>query len=221
MPLEGLLSSLRKRARGRFCLYGPPGTGKSEFVRWLAQQLNTPLLLKRASDLLSAWVGGNEKNIARAFEQARRDGAILLIDEVDTFLQPRENAVRGWEASMVNEMLTQMESFQGMLFATTNLMQGMDAAAMRRFDMKINLRPPRGDQLHALLTHVSAQLGIDVPPIDRCSRLSSLGITPGDVAAVTRRCEFSPVTTSEQLCQALEAEASFKPNRGTSSIGFL
>jgi SpoVK/Ycf46/Vps4 family AAA+-type ATPase len=122
---------------------------------------------------------------------------------------------------MVNEMLTQMESFQGMLFATTNLMQGMDAAAMRRFDMKINLRPPRGDQLHALLTHVSAQLGIDVLPIERCSRLSSLGITPGDVAAVTRRCEFSPVTTSEQLNQALEAEANFKPNRETTSIGFL
>ncbi len=98
---------------GRLCLYGPPGTGKTAYGHWLAQQMAVPLLIRRASDLMSPWVGENEKNIARAFRQAEQDGALLLIDEVDSFLADRRRAQRGWEVSLVNEMLTQMESFAG------------------------------------------------------------------------------------------------------------
>jgi transitional endoplasmic reticulum ATPase len=63
------------------CLSGPPGTGKSEFARHLARHLALPVLQKRASDLLSMFVGGSEKAIAEAFREARDRGALLLIDE--------------------------------------------------------------------------------------------------------------------------------------------
>ena len=115
-------AGLKNRPVGRLCLYGPPGTGKTAFGKWLAGQLQKPLLVKRASDLISMWVGGTEKNIARAFEEAGREGAILLIDEVDSFLQDRRGASRSWEVTAVNEMLTQMESFNGLFIASTNLM---------------------------------------------------------------------------------------------------
>ena len=46
-------------------------------------------MVRRASDLLSCWVGATEQNIARAFEEARKDDAVLLIDEADSFLQDR------------------------------------------------------------------------------------------------------------------------------------
>ena len=69
----------------RLCLYGPPGTGKTAYGRWLAQALDIPLLVKRASDLQSMWVGECEKNIARVFREAEQDGALLLIDEVEAF----------------------------------------------------------------------------------------------------------------------------------------
>ncbi len=221
VPLDGLVSRLTQHPRGRFCLYGPPGTGKSAFVRWVAQQLNKPLLLRRASDLLSQWVGGNEKNLAHAFEQAKRDDAVLLIDEVDTFLQPRENAVRGWEVSMVNEMLTQMESFHGLMFATTNLMQGMDAAAMRRFDVKVHLRAPTAEQLHSLLAKVARELGLDAPSLQACQPLVNLGITPGDVAAVVRRQVFVPVATVMDLLEAVLNEGRFKPDCAQRAMGFV
>ena len=106
--LASVAAGLIATRAGRLCLYGPPGTGKTAYGRWLAEQLGIPLLIKRASDLMSMWVGENEKNIARAFRQADQDGALLLIDEVDSFLQDRRGAQRGWEVSMVNEMLTQM-----------------------------------------------------------------------------------------------------------------
>lgn len=221
VPLEPLLAALQKAPTGRFCLFGPPGTGKTAFVRWVAQQLGRPLMVRRASDLMSKWVGGNEKNIASAFTHASLDGAVLLIDEVDTFLQPRQNAVRGWESSMVNEMLTQMETFNGVFFATTNLMQRMDTAAMRRFDVKVHFRAPTAVQLQALLAHVTQSMQLEPPSLAACQRLAKLGITPGDLVTVVRRARYVQPGTTAELLAAVEAEGQFKPESGNNAIGFL
>ena len=72
--------------KGTNCCYGPPGTGKTAWAAWLAEELDMPLLLKQGSDLLNRYVGGTEQNIAQAFEQAKADNALLVLDEVDTFL---------------------------------------------------------------------------------------------------------------------------------------
>ncbi len=90
------------------CLYGEPGTGKSLYAKYLADQLGIEVLLKRASDLISPYVGQTEQNIAEAFAEAKAKKAMLIFDEADTFLQDRNNAVRSWEIAQVNEMLTQM-----------------------------------------------------------------------------------------------------------------
>ena len=92
------------------CLQGPPGTGKSACVRYLADRLGLEVLQKRTSDLLSPWVGGTEQNIAAAFREARDDEAFLVFDEADSLLADRRYAVRNWEVSQTNEMLTWMES---------------------------------------------------------------------------------------------------------------
>ena len=63
--LEVVSAGLAQSKSGRLCLYGPPGTGKTAYGRWLAVQLDVPLIVKRASDLMSMWVGENEKNIAQ------------------------------------------------------------------------------------------------------------------------------------------------------------
>ena len=76
--LQRLQDGLGRLGEGRLCLYGPPGTGKTAFGRHLAQALDRPLLVKRASDILSPYVGLAERNIAQMFSQARADGAVLL-----------------------------------------------------------------------------------------------------------------------------------------------
>ena len=90
--VESIATGLKKTKTGRLCLYGPPGTGKTAYGRWLAEQVDLPLLVKRGSDLISMWVGGTEKNIAKCFRQAETEGAILLIDEIEGFLQDRREA---------------------------------------------------------------------------------------------------------------------------------
>ena len=96
-----------------------------------------PLLLCKGSDLLDPYVGGTEQKIAEAFELAKRDNCLLVLDEVDTFLFSRDGAERSWERSQVNEMLTQIERFEGLMVVSTNLMNVLDPATLRRFDYEI------------------------------------------------------------------------------------
>jgi len=100
-------------------LHGPPGTGKSELARHIARGLDREAMVRRASDVVSKWLGETEHNIATAFTEAERDDAVLILDEVDTFLFGREMAQRSWEVSFTNELLTQMERFRGILICTT------------------------------------------------------------------------------------------------------
>src|SRR5690606_29155470 len=85
VPLDGLLGGLRQHPEARLCFYGPPGTGKTAFGHWLAHELEKPLMVRRVSDLVSPYVGVTEKNLARTFEKAGEEGAVLLLDEVDSF----------------------------------------------------------------------------------------------------------------------------------------
>jgi len=206
---------------GRLCLYGPPGTGKTAYGRWLAEQLGVPLLVKRASDLMSPYVGENEENIAQAFREAQAEGAVLLMDEVDSFLQDRRGAQRGWEVRLVNEMLTQMESFPGVFVASTNLMDGLDQAALRRFDLKVKFDFLRRDQAWELLGRHCAGLGLSVPTADVQDRLARLDrLTPGDFAAVLRQHRFRPFDSASTLVCALEGECAVKEG-ATRCIGFV
>ncbi len=219
--LNRVAAGIVKARSGRLCLYGPPGTGKTAYGRWLAQKLDVPLLVKRASDLMSPYVGENEQNIARAFRQAFQDGALLLIDEVDSFLQDRRGAQRGWEVSLVNEMLTQMESFPGVFIASTNLMTGLDQAALRRFDLKVKFDYLRSEQAWELLRRHCAIMKFAAPQPDLLPRIMRLGqLTPGDFAAVLRQHRFQPIESPAMLVSALEAECAVKEGV-KAPIGFM
>lgn len=206
---------------GRLCLYGPPGTGKTAYGRWLADRLEMPLQLYTASDLISKWVGESEKNIAAAFRRAESENGLLLIDEVDSFLQDRASARQSWEITMVNEMLTRLESFSGVFIASTNLMGGLDPAALRRFDLKVCFNFLRPEQGALLLDRYIVNLGIASATADDLGRLKALrNVTPGDFAAVMRQHRFRPIVSAAAFVQALGQECTLK-SPAAAPIGFL
>ena len=125
------------RPRMNVLLFGPPGTGKTEFVKYLGETLDRKVLVIKGSDLLSKWVGESEQNIASAFRQAEAEHAILFFDEVDGLVQSRDNAHASWEVTQVNELLQQMENFDGVMVAATNFCKNLDPAIMRRFTFKL------------------------------------------------------------------------------------
>jgi AAA+ superfamily predicted ATPase len=182
--------------------------------------LDRPLLVKRASDLQSKWVGGTEKNIAAMFQEAKQENAVLLLDEADSFLRERKGAERNWEISQVNEMLTQMETFDGVFIASTNLMDSLDSASLRRFDLKIEFRHLKPDGAWSLFQDTATSLGFELEHSDRLKLVRIRHLTPGDFANVMRQSRLRPITSAAQLLDQLKAEVALKPESRTKSLGF-
>jgi len=212
MNLEELAHGIKSAGAARLCLYGPPGTGKTAYGHYLAKVLDCPLVVKRASDLLSMWVGGTEANIAAAFDEAKKAKAILLIDEADSFLRDRKSAKASWQVTQVNELLTQMENFEGVFVATTNLVESLDAASLRRFDMKAKFDFLDESQARTLFSRymetANLPAAVDNALLERVGRLTNL--TPGDFASVARQMRFVPDKSPEAFLSALVRECEVK-----------
>jgi SpoVK/Ycf46/Vps4 family AAA+-type ATPase len=156
------------------------------------------------------------------FREAQEDKAVLLLDEADTFLQDRRSARHSWEISEVNEMLTQIEAFEGLLIATTNLMDNLDPAVMRRFDLKIHFNYLTALQAAQLLNDTASRLGLPTDPETmRPVRLADCRYTPGDFAVVARQAKFWKMGSLKELVVALEQEATHRGRSFSRPPGFL
>ena len=209
---SAIVQALDRRGRGSLCFYGPPGTGKTAFAEVLAEALDRELVARQASDLISKYVGETEQNLARLFRDADPQRTLLLLDEVDSFLMDRRQAEHSWERTQVNELLQQMERYPGIFIAATNLMGGLDQAALRRFDFKLHFRALNPDQRRGLFAREA--LGDEQAPVPTAWEryLASLpGLTPGDFATVCRQRELlGQETPPEQFLRRLAAECRMK-----------
>lgn len=189
-----IIKALKHKPVGSLCFYGLPGTGKTALAEHIALQLDMPLLIKPASELLNMYLGETEKNIAKMFDEARSEGAILLLDEADSFLRDRSQANRSWEVTQVNELLQRMERFPGIFICTTNLFSAVDAAALRRFTFKLEFMALKPLQRLQMLAN---EAKLDLSAMSEADR-SSLEIdlqliqylTPGDFAVVKRQADL-------------------------------
>src|SRR3989338_6171423 len=156
----GITNSLQssgtdKRRKSRLSVtmlfHGSPGTGKTLAANAIAYTLKKSLITIDCSKILDKWVGESEQNTRKIFDNYRKisdeikNPPVLLLNEADQFLHRRINAVRAVD-NMYNQMqnifLEQIERFQGILIATTNLVENMDSAFSRRFHHKIEFRRP-------------------------------------------------------------------------------
>ena len=218
--LNELIQGIKESKSARICLYGVPGTGKSAYTKFIAKSLKKPIIIKKGSDLLSMFVGGTEKNIALAFKEAKEKHAVLVFDEVDSFLQDRSMAARSWEVTQVNEMLVQMESFDGIFIATTNLINNLDKACLRRFDLKLEFGYLLPEQARNLFKKECALLKVKFDE-NASKKVSSLGLlAPGDFASVRRQAKFRPIKNGEDFCHRLELEVALKNEEKSVKIGF-
>lgn len=210
---ERLVAALTHRPQATLLFYGPPGTGKTELAHWIARALDRPIIQKRASDLLSKWVGESEKAIAAMFREAKARGAVLLLDEADSFLADRRGAHAHWEVTQTNELLTQMEAFDGLFICTTNLVEQLDGASVRRFAFKVRFDYLTAAQRQALFYQEAVRLGVPAEEAEGWAAATREldRLTPGDFAAAVKRLRLLDGTPSgEALLRALREEVAAK-----------
>lgn len=219
-----MIDGLKVYPKATFCFHGAPGTGKTALAKHMAEQLGMKLTVKRASDLASKFIGESEKKIAKMFREAADGNSILLLDEADSFLTDRRGVSHSWEISVVNEMLTWMEDFDGIFICTTNLLEKLDQAALRRFAFKVKFDYLKPEQKRNLFKQELMRLNpqcnnVDEAMLRRVETLQSLA--PGDFAVVSRqRAVIVEAPTASDMFVALQAESLAK-GAVSEKIGFL
>lgn len=224
--LKALDQRLRHEKQGKpapvnILLYGPSGTGKSELAKAIAIHLDREAVFTRGSDLYSCMFGSTEANIKEAFRCCSNSERVLIIDEADQLLMGRDLS-GDFTRSFVNEILQQLESFRGVCILTTNRLEDLDGAVLRRCPFKVGFDylTPEGNIIfyRRLLTHLcpdpaDADIERELKLIPR--------LTPGDFRVVRDRFSIkSPVErTHRMMCEALRDEARIKPS-ASKPIGF-
>ena len=172
---ENYKSILERMEKSNFrsaftCLfYGSPGTGKTETVNQLARLTGRDIMLVDVPNLKDKWVGESEKNVKAVFDKYRdlvkrsKVAPILLFNEADSIFGKRLTQVQHSVDQMLNTMqniiLQEMETLEGILIATTNLTENLDAAFERRFLYKIKFERPgveaRGHIWHTMIPELT------------------------------------------------------------------
>ncbi len=207
-----------------FLLYGAPGTGKTEFAKYLARSIGRKLIIKSVSDIQDKYVGETEKNLRRAFDEAEKEGTVLFFDEADSFLGSRDGAHNSWEVSQVNEMLSLMESFKGILICASNFEGNLDSASRRRFHFKLefNYLDNKGKQIFWDIFFGNCQKSDMLDPLilKRLHQLQNLA--PGDFKACYMRVAYlNAETRTPSIClAALEDEIRSKDGKQFKHMGF-
>ena len=216
---------------GFTCLfYGAPGVGKTETVLQLARKTGRNIIQVNVEQIKSMWVGESEKNIKALFDNYRNQvesqslAPILLFNEADTVIGMRhkgaERAIDKMENSLQNIILQEMEKIDGILIATTNLVQNFDKAFERRFLYKVKFNAP------SIQTRRHIWLSI-MPEISEESAswlASHYNLSGGQIENVARRYAINtilygqPAEELPTLCKCSENES--KETYGTSQIGF-
>lgn len=177
------------RGRGyRLLLSGLPGTGKSMCAEALANTLDRPLVKLDLSSVLSKWLGETEKLLGQVFDVAEASRSVLVLDEAEALLRQRDSGKGGGGMGALSTgvayLLTRLDSYTGVLVATTNRTKDLDEAFFRRFDDFVVLPIPDGE---ARLTLWKLALGEQADQVDLDLISSRFAISGGLIKSAAIR----------------------------------
>ena len=198
---------------------GMPGTGKTEFARYLANSLGLKSITISVSDILNKYIGESEKNIKSIFKKAKKKNLVLIFDELDSFLYNRNYVNSSYEVSQVNEFLSQLDNYKGIIIGTTNYSNKFDKAALRRFTWKVNFKAiSKENRIKAIKDFL--------PNIDFNSytqEIESLDkLTAGDLFVVSEKYKYMDKIDGKTIIDAIKLEIKYKQEEyeRINSIGF-
>ena len=228
------LKDRRKGIDARIIFYGAAGTGKTMTAMSLAKTLKKPILSFDCSRILSMYVGESEKNVRKIFDdfyelsKKAKVGPILLLNEADQFLGSRSEGAGNSTDKMHNQMqnifLEQIERFEGILIATTNLLGNIDKAFSRRFNYKIEFKRP-GKKQRIRLWQFMLPEGADYEEGFDIHQLARYDLTGGQINLIIKNTAYVVALRDESIFLVADFEESISKELGSSfdeakSMGF-
>jgi SpoVK/Ycf46/Vps4 family AAA+-type ATPase len=211
----------RKGIDARIIFYGGAGTGKTITALAIAKSLKKRIISFDCSKILSMYVGESEKNVRKIFDSYKelctktKSEPILLLNEADQFLSNRVTGTSSGSDKMHNQMqnifLEQIERFDGILIATTNLLESIDKAFSRRFNYKIEFTKPTLEQRVELWKKMLPESlpledGFDI------EKLAKHELTGGQIEMIIKNTAYKiatltqPLFTTENFIEQIEKE---------------
>ncbi|MDX2304129.1 MAG: ATP-binding protein [Microscillaceae bacterium] len=209
-------------------LYGAPGTGKTQLAYNLANASNRVLIMVDIAAIRDKYVGESEKRIKQIFKtykQARDFHElcpILLFNESDALISKRyevSSSVDQMNNSMQNILLQELENFEGILIATSNMSANLDSAFERRFLYKINFEKPGEAVREKIWLSKMPELSED----EIKSLVRDFVLTGGQINNVTRKYLLNNILNDEKPdLEALRelCELEFFGNNSFGKLGF-
>ena len=179
--------------------YGFPGTGKTESVLQIAKQTGRAIMKVDISQTKSMWFGESEKIIKKIFtdyyklKEREKVTPILFFNEADAIISKRQSVnssnLAKTENTIQNIILEELEIFDGIFIATTNLISNMDSAFDRRFLFKVEFDKPN-IEVKAKIWKVKLKR----LPIRDCKLLAErFDFSGGQINNIVRKAEMSEV----------------------------
>jgi SpoVK/Ycf46/Vps4 family AAA+-type ATPase len=198
----------KKGIDARIIFYGAAGTGKTVTALALAKSLKRQVLSFDCSKILSMYVGESEKNVRKIFDDYNdlcnktKSEPILLLNEADQFLSNRVSGQISGSDKMHNQMqnifLEQIESFSGILIATTNLLDSIDKAFSRRFNYKIEFLKPDESQRIELWEKLLPQ-NLPLEENFDLERLRKYQLTGGQIEMIIKNTAYKLAVMEEPI----------------------
>ncbi|MBU3014670.1 ATP-binding protein [Poseidonibacter lekithochrous] len=198
----------KKGIEAKIIFYGVAGTGKTLTALALAKSLKKDVLSFDCSKILSMYVGESEKNVRSIFDkyyelrEQTKSEPVLLLNEADQFLSGRSTGAGSGSDKMHNQMqnifLEQIEKFDGILIATTNLLENLDKAFSRRFNYKIEfIKPNKKQRIELWEKLLPSNL-----PLDKdfnINKLASHELTGGQIELVIKNTAYKIAISDEPI----------------------
>jgi SpoVK/Ycf46/Vps4 family AAA+-type ATPase len=198
----------KKNIEAKIIFYGFAGTGKTLTALALAKSLKKQVLSFDCSKILSMYVGESEKNVRNIFDKYEeikhrsKTEPILLLNEADQFLSSRTTTSVSGSEKMHNQMqnifLEQIERFDGILIATTNLLESLDKAFSRRFNYKIEFKKPNENERKLLWEKLLPE-NLPLSKEFDLSKLISHELTGGQIEMIIKNTAFKVAIQDEPL----------------------
>ncbi len=212
-------------------MHGYPGTGKTSSVKSLARKTGRHIFMVDIPKINSKWVGESEKNLSRLFDEYRRarkhfdKDPILLFNEADAILGKRISAnssVDKMNNSMQNILLQELEDFEGIFIATTNLADQLDGAFDRRLLYKLEFQKPENNVRLEILRNAFPQLDDEL--LNTIN--SEYPLTGGQITNIKKKILVKEMLEQDMdlesaLMLLCEEEFSLRKNGNRTTIGFV